>query len=346
MAAQALIDAQMKAALPIAQFEVGNKKDIALEVARQRSAFLNLEFTQEQAAKVENAATISEIANLNFTSEQNVALENSRLAQTMNLANLGNSQALVLAEASAIASLDLEGLSNLQQAAVENAKNFLQVDMSNLSNSQSMEILKTQTRANSILNDAAAENVTSQINAASDNQVEQFFATLQSTMSQFNSAQTNAMKQFNAGEVNAIQKFNAEIQDLREKFNAGMSATMAQSNAKWRQDATTINNASANESNFQFAKDVNGLTNKALDILWQRERDRMSFAMTSSENAMNRIMNLLVADKDLEGLKMKLDSEESNAKTSLIGRFLFGSGIGGDTGLFGSFFGGSDEAAE
>ncbi len=71
-----------------------------------------------------------------------------------------------------------------------------------------------------------------------------------------------------------------------------------------------LNTAAANESNFQFAKDVNGLTNKSIDQIWQRERDLMSFAMTSSENAMDRAMQLLLGDKDLEALRIELDAKE------------------------------------
>ena len=86
-----------------------------------------------------------------------------------------------------------------------------------------------------------------------------------------------------------------------------------------------------------------GLTNKTLDQIWQRERDLMSFAMTSSENAMDRAMQLLLGDKSLEALRIKLDAEESAARdagqASLFARFLFGSGFkGGFEGILGDIF--------
>jgi hypothetical protein len=210
--------------------------------------------------------------------------------------------------------------------------------MANLGNEQQAEIFKAQTVANTILSDTAAANASEQFNASSENQTEQFFASMKSQISQFNSAQTNAMSQFNAGEANAIQKFNSELQNQREVFNAQMYAQIAQANAKWRQDTTTVNTASINQSNFQFAKDVNGLTNKALDQIWQRERDLMSFAFTASESAMERTTRLLLGDKTLEGVRMQADAQEGVAKTSFFARLLFGNkglNIFGDDGLLG-----------
>ena len=339
MAGQAIIQAAMEASLPIAQIDTANKQQVALFKGEQRAKFMQMEFDQNFQAKIINASKISEIANMNFTAEQQVALENAKMAQTMNLANLNNRQALVMAEAAQISQLEMASLNNRQQAQVQNAQNFLQIDMANLNNEQQAEIFKAQTVANTILSDTAAANASEQFNASSENQTEQFFASMKSQISQFNSAQANAMSQFNAGEANAIQKFNSELQNQREIFNAQMYAQIAQANAKWRQDTTTINTAAANQSNFQFAKDVNGLTNKAIDQIWQRERDLMSFAMQSSESAMDRSLQIIMGDKELQMVREKLDAEESAAKGSLFTRFLFGSGVeGGFEGILKNIF--------
>ena len=336
MAGQALIQSAMESALPIAMADASNKQQMAMMKAEQRAKFLGMEFDQNFQSKVMNAAKVSEIANMNFNAEQQVALENAKMAQTVDLANLNNKQALVMAEAAQISQLEMQGLSNLQQAQVQNAQNFLQIDMANLNNQQQTEIFKAQTLANTILSDTAAANANEQFNASSQMQVDQFNNTMKSQLNQFNSAQTNAMNQFNAGEANAIQKFNSELQNQREIFNSQMYAQIAQANAKWRQDTETINTAAANQSNFQYAKDVNGLTNKAIDQIWQKERDLMSFAMQSSETAMDRSLQLMLGDKDLEAIRMKLDAEDQAAKGSLFTRFLFGSGVtGGWGGIFG-----------
>ena len=59
MAGMALVQAAMESALPIAQMDASNKQEVAMESARQRAGFLNMEFTQDFQAKVQNAAKVS-----------------------------------------------------------------------------------------------------------------------------------------------------------------------------------------------------------------------------------------------------------------------------------------------
>ena len=325
LAGQAVIQAAMEAALPIAQLDASNKQQVALANAEQRAKFLQIEFDQAFQTKVMNAAKVSEIANMNFTAQQQIALENARMAQTVDLNNLSNRQALVMAEAAQLSQLELAGLSNLQQAQVQNAQNFLQMDLANLNNEQQTELFKAQQNAQSLLTDTASQNATEQFNASSANQSAQFDANLASQVSQFNTAQYNAMSQFNVNEENALNKFNAEIQNQRDFFNANNSLVVAQANAKWRQDTTTVNTAVQNQANFEFAKQINGLSNKAIDQIWQRERDLMQFAVAQSESALERATRLLLADKRLDGIREQLDTAETAARTSFFGRMLFGS---------------------
>ena len=104
LAGQAIVQAAMESALPIARadattqasFEMknlSNRQEAVMRAAEQRATFLGQEFNQEFQSRVTNAARVSEIANLNFNAEQQVALENARLTQTVNLANLNNKQA-------------------------------------------------------------------------------------------------------------------------------------------------------------------------------------------------------------------------------------------------------------
>ena len=324
LAGQAVIQAAMEAALPIAQIDAGNKQQMALFKAEQRSKFLGMEFDQAFQAKVMNAAKVSEIANMNFTAEQQIALENSRAANTMELNNLSNKQAVIMAEAAALSQLDITNLNNRQQAAVVNAQNFLQMDMANLSNEQQTELFKSQQNIQALLTDQAAENAAAQFNATSENQTDQFFANLTANVGQFNASQANAMDQFNVNTVNALRQFNAEVQNQRDMFNAQNGLVVAQANAQWRQNIATLNNAAQNESNMDFAKTINALTSKNLDEIWQRERDNMSFAFTSSESAMDRALQIVLADKELESVRTQLSAEEDAASTSLMFRFLFG----------------------
>jgi len=329
LAGQAVIQAAMEAALPIAQIDTANKQQVALANAEQRAKFLQIEFDQAFQTKVMNAAKVSEIANMNFTAQQQIALENAKMAQTVDLNNLSNRQALVMATAAQLSQLEMQGLSNLQQAQVENAKNFLQIDMANLNNAQQTSLFKGQQRANALLSDVASTNAASQFNATSTNQSAQFDANLVSQVRQFNTAQINAINQFNANEENANEKFNAEIQNQRDVFNAQNSLIVAQANAKWRQDTTTMNTATQNQANFEFAKSVNGLTNKAIDTIWQRERDLMMYAHTASESALDRALEVLLGDQDLQTAREKIQSEDNQASTNLFARMFFG-----NTGFF------------
>ena len=322
LAGQAVVQAAMEAALPIAQIDAGNKQQMALFKAEQRAKFLGIEFDQTFQAKVKNATTISEIANMQFSADQQVALENSRAANTMQLQNLSNRQAVVMAEAAALSQLDISNLNNRQQAQVQNAQNFLQVDMANLANDQQTALFKQQSLINSILSDSAAENAVNQFNATSENQSNQFFSNLKASVNQFNAAQLNAMQQFNADEVNTLLEFNAELQDVRERFNAQNYLAVAQANAQWRQNIATINSSAANESNMAYAQNVNGLTMRALDEIWMRERDILSMAFQISENNAQRSNAVVLEKLQIEGVKeaAKLEADIKAAANS--GNFL------------------------
>lgn len=334
MAGQAVVQATLEAAMPIAmadaqtqaQFEaqnLSNRQQTALFAAQQRAEFLGMEFTQDFQARVANAARIGEIANINFTAEQQIALENARMAQSVDLANLSAANAKVLADAAALTQLDLTNLNNRQQAAVANAKSFLDMDMANLSAAQQVTMFKAQAIQQAMLSDQAAENAARQFNASSQNQVNQFFAGLSAQTSQFNAAQRNATNQFNAGQTNAMAQFNANMRNQREQFNAQNALVVAQANAQWRQTVATTEFAAQHEANMETAKTVNAITEKALDQIWQRERDLMSFAWKSSESAMDRSLSILLADKDLEAVRMQLDAEEEAARGAFTTKLLF-----------------------
>ena len=338
IAGQAIVQAAMEAALPIAAadaqtvagFEMqnlSNRQQRAMLAAQQRATFMGQEFDQAFQARVSNAAKISDVANINFTAEQQIALENSRVTNTMNLANLTNNQAMVMAQASSISQLETQNLSNQQQAAVQNAQNFLTMDMTNLSNRQSIELFKAQSMQQTILTDVAAENAAKQFNATSENQTKQFLSSLNSQVSQFNASQATAISQFNAGETNANAEFVAKLQEQRNQFNATNSLAIAQANAVWRQNVGTLNAAADNQANAEYAKLTNGLTAKTVDEIWQRERDVMDMYFNSEESAKDRVLALMVADKEVEANKMKLEYAEERDKTSNLLKMFFPKGF-------------------
>jgi len=347
MAGQAIVQAAMESALPIAQadaatiatFEqqnLSNRQQRAMLAAEQRATFLGQEFDQEFQTRVLNASKISDIANMNFNADQQVQLENARSVQTMNLENLSNRQAMVLAEASALANLDMGNLNNRQQTAVQNAQNFLQLDMANLSNEQQTEMFKSQQVINSMLTDQAAVNASRQFNAQSENQANQFYSNLNSTINMHNSEQQNAQERFNSGQVNAANQFNAEMKNNREQFNAQNQLVVDQSNATWRREIATKDTAAINRANELNAINTLDISNTAYNNMWQLYGDQMEWAWTSAENQQDRLNELAQEQLSLEERKMMIDADSSKSFGSLVSTLLFT-----DMSTLGKTFGGS-----
>ena len=322
MAGQALIQAALESALPIAtadaqtfaNFEMANlnnKQQRAMLSAQQRATFMGQEFDQDFQARVFNSTRIGEIANMNFNASQQIAIENAQIASTVNLANLSNSQANVMAEAAALSQLEMATLSNKQQAAVQNAKTFLEMDMSNLSNKQQTSLFKAQQRTAAIMSDAAADNAREQFNATSENQTDQFFKTLASQVSQFNASQKTAVSQSNAGEDTAVSKFNTDIKNQRDQFNATNGLIVNQSNAQWRRTIATSDTATINRVNEINAKAMLDISNQAYSNLWQEYRDEIDWGYQIEEGEAERYNALARATIAAEAEIAKSEGNDS-----------------------------------
>ena len=334
MAGQAMVQAALESALPIANadaqtvrtFELqnlSNRQARAMLAAQQRATFLGLEFDQDFQARVQNSAKIADIANKNFTAEQAIALENSRTANTVNLNNLSNRQGVVMAEASALAQMDSANLNARQQAAVQNANNFLQLDMANLTNEQQTALFNAQAINQSLLTDQAATNAARQFNATSQNQVDQFMSTLANNVSQFNATQSNAQDQFNAGELNTLSRFNAEVRNQRDQFNAQNQLAIAQNNAVWRREIATADTSAINRANELNAKAVLDVSDTAYNNLWSFYSDTIEWAWKSAESEQDRINALAVAEVSKEAQEYA-----SNASKAAAGKQALGAMIG------------------
>jgi hypothetical protein len=178
-------------------------------------------------------------------------------------------------------------------------------------------MFKAQQNVQALFTDQAAINAASQFNATSENQTNQFFASLASQTSQFNATQTNAINQANVSAVNSVRQFNSNLQNQRDQFNANNGLVVAQANAQWRQNLATINTATQNESNRDFAKTMNAMTSKNIDAVWQRERDIMSLAFQTAEsnadNATSIILQQMAAEATLTAaeLQAKIEATQS-----------------------------------
>ena len=334
MAGQALIQAALESALPIAtadaqtyaQFDLtnlNNKQQRAMLSAQQRATFIGQEFDQEFQERVFNSTRIGEIANMNFTATQAIAIENAQLANSVKLSNLSNRQGVVMAEAAALSQIDISNLNNRQQEQVQNAKSFLDMDMANLTNLQQMTLFKAQERNNALLSDAAASNASEQFNATSKNQTDQFFSNLQSNVKQFNATQKNSQEQFNAGQTTAVSKFNQEIRNQRDQFNAQNSLVINQSNAQWRRQIATADTVAINRSNEINAKALLDISNSAYGNLWQEHRDEMDWTYKVADSEAERYNALaratIAAEAQIEAAGAESDSSLWSSLGSLVG---------------------------
>lgn len=334
IAGQAIIQAAMEAALPIAQadartfaaFEdknLSNRQQSAMMAAQQRAQFLQLDFNQEFQTRVANAARIADVANRNFTAEQQVALENARLAQTVDLQNLGARQAVVMAEIAQMSTLERANLNNRQAEAVQNAQAFLQMDMTNLSYEQQTAQINSQARIQSLFSDTAATNAARQFNATSQNQTDQFFANLGASVSQFNATQTNSMAQYNAGQTNAISQFNAQLKNQRQQFNAQNRLVVDQANAQWRRQIATADTAAINFANQFNAEAILDASTTAYNDLWQYNRDLLEWAWTSSENDKSRMTEMAIAEINAKTRTQLAEMAQDQSNSEAIGGFIF-----------------------
>lgn len=339
MAGQAIIQAAMEAATPIANadakvFEtmglqnLSNRQQTAMLAAQQRAQFLGQEFDQNFQTKVLNAAKIADIANMNFNAEQQVVLENSRAANTMTIANMNNQQAAIMANAATIANMDMANLNNRQQAAVINAQSFLQMDMQNLQGAQQMSLFKAQALSQSLLSDTAAENASRQFNASSVNQANQFNAQLATQVSQFNASQQNAMTQFNTGEANAISKFNAEVQNRRDEFNSTQRLVIDQANAQWMKEISTQNTASKNAANYLNAQQLQQMTMAEYNNEVQLYRDQIDYAFKSYESDAERMAALARTELQIKGQVDAAKEASKGAAYAQLGQWFSKTDVG------------------
>ena len=323
MAGQAVVQAAMESALPIAQadaatrasFEaqnLSNRQQTAMFAAEQRAKFLNIKFDQEFQTRVMNASKISDIANMNFTAEQQIALENARLAQTVDLENLNAANAKILADAGAMVQVDLAGLSNNQQMAVRNADAFLQMDMKNLDNTQQTSIFKAQQNIQSLFTDQAALNAAEQFNATSINQTNQFYDGLDAQVEMFNAELEAKQSMFEAEQENAIALANASEKNARDQFNASSGLVVAQANAAWDQAIATTDNAAQNQANRDSASAANGMTETTYNNMLQQERDALDYAVKIADREDQQEHALVVNE-------INNDASASAAKGSAVG---------------------------
>ena len=306
MAGQAIIQATIEAATPIAAADAAvfkemglqnltNRQAMAVLTAQQRATFLGQEFDQNFQTRVLNAARIADVADKNFDATVQIALENSRLASTMNIANLNNKQALIIEQAGQIANLETKNLDNLQAARVQNAKAFLDMDMANLDIKQQNAMFKAKTITDTITSDAAAKNAAKATNATNKLKADEINSTLALSASYYNAQEKNKVAVANMEAANEIAKFNAQEANDRAEFNAEQTNAINVANAKILADISTTNTKEINAANAVNAKNATDLSSTVYSQLSQTYRDKLEMSFKAGENDADRAVELVKA---------------------------------------------------
>lgn len=337
LAGQALVQAAMEAAVPIASADaqthatfqlqnLSNRQQAAMLAAEQRAQFLGQEFDQTFQTKVLNAATIKEIANKNYDTSVQIALENAKMAQTVDLANLDAKNAKILADAAAMTQIESQNLSNRQQAAIQRAEAFLAVDLSNFDREQQTALFNSKARIDAITNDTAAENAAKQFNAASENETNRFMADLIQQTEISNTRELNAIRMSNTSEANAAKKFKAEQQMAKKQFNAANSLEIAKANKAWLQQVSLENTRAVNEANRLDAQNATTLTLAEYNAEMQGYRDLMSYTLNAVESEKDRALEILTtqmtAEAQMSLARYQADSDRSSAMWGAAGSFI------------------------
>lgn len=262
-----------------------------------------------------------------------IAVGDAQTKQKEFLTNLNNRQQVVMFNASVMANMDLANATYSQKAQVANAQAFLQMDFMNLNNEQRTNEINMQARQQVLLSDAAAENASKQFNATSENQTKQFMANLSAnidkgnadratTVSQFNSSMSEQRAMFEAGNIleadkftaqmnTQLAEFNAQLEFNRDTFNAQNTLAIEQSNVSWRRRLNEIDTAGVNATNQSNAMNAFNLSNQAMTMLWQEERDKAQFVWQSSESALDRANRIAIAVMTNETMADKMDAESA-----------------------------------
>jgi hypothetical protein len=348
MAGQAIVQATLEAALPIAAadakvFEqmglqnLSNRQQTAMVLAEQRAKFLGQEFDQNFQTRVLNAARVADIADKNFTADVTIALENARLTSTMDLQNLSNRQAMVMAKTAQIANLETANLNNRQQVAVENAKSFLAMDVRNLDNRQQTALFKAKEIADSIISDTAAANAAKATNAANALEADKVNAQLALSASQYNAAEKNKVSIFNKTAADELLKFNAQEANNRAEFNANLATQINIANAKVLAEVSTANTREVNAMAAVNAKNATDLSASTYAQLSQTYRDKIEQAWKTADNDATRANEITKANITFSMNKYTADSAADGAFYSSMGQLavalLSTGGTSGKTGL-------------
>lgn len=272
-----------------------------------------------------------------------IAQADSKFYQTLTIKNMDNKQQMIINKANVLSKMEFANLDVRTSLAVNNAKTFMQYDMANLANEQQAEIVNTQAKVQSILEDGKQINVARRFGAEAQNEMDMFYDNLGASIDMYNVGQKNQMSQFNAGVLNDTFRFNASLENSREQFYTNMQFAVDSANAKWRQEVTMTNSQMQFQAAATDVKNIVGLTTEGLNRLWDRADSLLDYAWKEGENEKDRELKLELAKMELQAAQMAAKAKKKSGLFGAIGS-VAGSLLGTSEGV-GAVMGGLGKAA-
>jgi hypothetical protein len=270
-----------------------------------------------------------------------IAQADSQFYQTLTVKNLDNKQQMIINKANVLSKMELANLDVRTSLAVNNAKTFMAYDMANLANEQQTEIINTQAKVQSILEDANQTNVARRFNSEQQNDMDKFYDNLGASIDMYNTGQVNQMSMFNAGEENNMSQFNANMENAREQFYTSMQYQVDAANAEWRQNVTLTNSQMQFSAAATDVKNILGLTTETLNQLWDRTDSLLDYAWKEGENALDRDLKLEMAKMELQAAREAAKAKKKSGIFGAIGS-IAGAVLGGPIGAkIGGMIGGA-----
>lgn len=213
-----------------------------------------------------------------------IATSDAKFFQTLTVENLSNKQQSIINRANILSKFEEINQDSRMAAAIQNTKHFMEMDLANLSNEQQAEIINTQARVQSILEDAKAKNTARMFESESANNMGMFYDQLNTQIEQYNASQSNDMRQF-----------NASLENNREQFYREMQYNVDLANARWRQEVTMQNAQNQFEAAAFDVRNMVDLSNEQLNQIWDRSDALLDYLWKTSENELERDNRLALA---------------------------------------------------
>lgn len=276
-----------------------------------------------------------------------IAQQDAQIFNGIAMKNLDNKQQATINKAMVLSKLELANMDIRLQSALNNSKNFMQMDLANMSNIQQANVINSQARVQSLLEDAKAQNTARMFGAEQKNDMNKFYDQLDANIDMFNTEQVNNMKRFNTGEINDRFEFNATLLNNREQFEKNMQYNIDLANTKWRQSVTLQNNQNLFDAISTDVKNMVGLTSEQLNNMWDRSDALLDWTWKSSESQADRDLKMFQMKMEMQMAAMQAKAKKKAGLFGAVGNVL-GSVAGsmfGAGGMFGASAAGAGAAA-